>query len=182
MANCTKCGQPLKEGAKFCGQCGAAVSCCSKCGHPLPEGAAFCGQCGGAANHAGPGPEAGVSPPGPPTGPIAAPAAITLGYVRFDVRKPIYGGLMNTLARITNTILVDGYELRTVPFGETVDCEVPVGVHTIQIAHTYSTITTLNMPITRTSDALQLSVAPGKLPVVVAEYNFFTWRFDLRLG
>lgn len=89
---------------------------------------------------------------------------------------------MTALAAITNTILVDGYELRTVNFGETVDCAVPLGRHAIEIVHTYRTVTTLNMPISRTSDALELSVEPGTLPVVVAAYNFFTWKFDLSLG
>ncbi len=48
MPNCTKCGQPLKEGAEFCAQCGAAVKHCPKCGQPLKEGAVFCAQCGAA--------------------------------------------------------------------------------------------------------------------------------------
>ena len=181
MANCARCGQALKDGARFCGACGAAVRFCGKCGALLKDGAAFCGQCGAAANETAPASETGASPPAPIPYPAAMQAAPAPGWVRFDVRKPIYGGMMNALARITNTILVDGIELRTVPLGEKADCEIPVGVHAIQVAHTYSTVTTLGIPITRTSDPLQLTVAPGTLPVVVAVYNFFTWKFDLHL-
>jgi uncharacterized Zn finger protein (UPF0148 family) len=61
---CKKCGTQLKDGAKFCPQCGAAVSVpvipdpnppqekmsvellCKNCGTALKEGALFCENCG----------------------------------------------------------------------------------------------------------------------------------------
>ena len=59
MANCTKCGSPLKPGAKFCTKCGTPVAqpqqasnqpqatmACPKCGSPLKPGAKFCTKCG----------------------------------------------------------------------------------------------------------------------------------------
>ncbi len=49
MANCVKCGAPLREGAKFCGACGAKIEAqrfCTQCGEPLAPGEKFCVQCG----------------------------------------------------------------------------------------------------------------------------------------
>lgn len=52
---CTACGAPLKTGARFCGQCGAAAgsvrnsnakSLCPSCGHEVTLGKKFCGSCG----------------------------------------------------------------------------------------------------------------------------------------
>lgn len=53
---CSKCGNEIAEGKKFCGKCGnpmgAAVPAsaggviCSKCGAPVTPGKKFCGKCG----------------------------------------------------------------------------------------------------------------------------------------
>lgn len=49
---CSKCGQPVRDGAAFCGSCGARVEeevagmVCSACGHTAEPGMAFCDQCG----------------------------------------------------------------------------------------------------------------------------------------
>ena len=48
---CTKCGNELKDGVKFCPQCGEAVKevCnmkCRKCGKKLNENVKFCSACG----------------------------------------------------------------------------------------------------------------------------------------
>jgi hypothetical protein len=58
---CSKCGKPIKPGAKFCGSCGAAcvigapaenvvkapaAPVCPSCGNPLAPGKKFCGSCG----------------------------------------------------------------------------------------------------------------------------------------
>lgn len=64
--NCSKCGSPLREGKKFCGNCGTMVSeteaaslsrvtnkeganggqYCNKCGTPVVLGKNFCSKCG----------------------------------------------------------------------------------------------------------------------------------------
>lgn len=50
--NCTKCGQPLTESAKFCPSCGTRVEqqqssvFCSACGTKLEPSAQFCPACG----------------------------------------------------------------------------------------------------------------------------------------
>ena len=51
MAVCRKCGSELREGAKFCTKCGAAVASesmlkCPVCGASVSEGAKFCNACG----------------------------------------------------------------------------------------------------------------------------------------
>lgn len=59
MAQCLKCGNDLKPGAKFCMKCGTPVSAsvnqvksvetvavCPQCGKPLKPGAKFCMGCG----------------------------------------------------------------------------------------------------------------------------------------
>ncbi len=52
---CSYCGSDVKEGAKFCRECGKEIivktealnsSLCSACGNVLDEGAAFCNECG----------------------------------------------------------------------------------------------------------------------------------------
>jgi uncharacterized membrane protein YvbJ len=45
---CPKCGEPLKEGAKFCHKCGAKIGAkvCKSCGKDIPEDAKFCPFCG----------------------------------------------------------------------------------------------------------------------------------------
>ncbi len=44
---CVKCGKDIAEGAKFCPECGAKQALeCPKCHNPLTAGAKFCGNCG----------------------------------------------------------------------------------------------------------------------------------------
>lgn len=44
---CPSCGQPVREGAKFCDNCGAPLELtCPECGHTLRLGAKFCDNCG----------------------------------------------------------------------------------------------------------------------------------------
>jgi predicted nucleic acid-binding Zn ribbon protein len=46
-ASCPQCGSPLKQGAKFCSECGAALSLfCPSCGAPREVGDRFCSVCG----------------------------------------------------------------------------------------------------------------------------------------
>ena len=48
-ASCPDCGRPLREGAKFCDNCGAALALpavCAECGAALRSGAKFCANCG----------------------------------------------------------------------------------------------------------------------------------------
>src|ERR1700674_2552697 len=43
----SKCGEEIREGRRFCGNCGSAVSNrCTKCGAENPPRDAFCGDCG----------------------------------------------------------------------------------------------------------------------------------------
>ncbi|MBC7249994.1 MAG: zinc ribbon domain-containing protein [Anaerolineae bacterium] len=44
---CPSCGQPVREGAKFCDNCGAPLQLnCPQCGQALRPGAKFCDNCG----------------------------------------------------------------------------------------------------------------------------------------
>jgi hypothetical protein len=46
---CTSCKQPLRQGAKFCDNCGAPAPSsrnCRSCAKPLRPGARFCDECG----------------------------------------------------------------------------------------------------------------------------------------
>ena len=50
---CSKCGNEVPEGKKFCGKCGNPMTVteakglvCSKCGSPITPGKKFCGKCG----------------------------------------------------------------------------------------------------------------------------------------
>ncbi len=44
---CPKCGAPVKEGSKFCAECGTSLQpTCPKCGKQLNPGAKFCPECG----------------------------------------------------------------------------------------------------------------------------------------
>lgn len=44
---CPKCGHEVKEGSKFCKNCGSQVeSKCPKCGNEVKEGSKFCKNCG----------------------------------------------------------------------------------------------------------------------------------------
>ncbi len=47
QALCPKCGKPVKEGSKFCPECGTSLQPnCPKCGSKLNAGAKFCPECG----------------------------------------------------------------------------------------------------------------------------------------
>jgi hypothetical protein len=175
MSSCTKCGQPLQDGANFCRECGAAVRHCSRCGEQLNEGAAFCGNCGAAATQVAPDDGAGVCPPSP-TSYAAPPAPAASAYVRLTLGKIGF-----FFGKITITILVDGNAVRTIQMNETVDLVVPVGRHTIELVQVYSSIGTLNMPVTRKSD-LELNAAAGALTMVTGTYSTLLGKFTMDLG
>jgi uncharacterized Zn finger protein (UPF0148 family) len=183
MPNCTKCGQPLKGGAMFCAQCGAAVKYCPKCGQPLKDGAMFCAQCGAPVSEMCPGFGPSVPPSASPTGAYAAQGSMTLGRVRFTLLKPSLLQLNESLrlAHYTNTIFVDGYALRTIEMGETVEFDLPAGNHAIQLEHKYGGVSTLGLSIQRMSNLLEVPVVAGMLPVVAGEYNYLWWKFYLNL-
>jgi hypothetical protein len=176
MSNCTKCGQALEEGAKFCAQCGAPVRNCPSCGELVKDGAAYCGKCGAAVNEAAPDYGAGVSPSAPISYPVAAQAPATSAYVRLTIDEiiPFFG-------QMTITILVDGNAVGTIQMNGTVDLVVPVGRHTIELVQVYHSIGTLNIPVTRKSD-LELNVVPGALTVVTGIYSHLLGKFNLHLG
>ena len=84
---CPKCGNEVKDGAKFCAKCGWAVPVtavptvvvqtapvekrCASCGTALKDGVKFCPKCGGAVS-------AGGSPVTPPPVSIQQQAAVLL--------------------------------------------------------------------------------------------------------
>jgi len=44
---CPSCGKPIRQGAKFCDQCGASMqAACPECGASVRPGAKFCDSCG----------------------------------------------------------------------------------------------------------------------------------------
>jgi len=185
MADCTKCGVQLKDGARFCAQCGAAVNYCPKCGQTLKDGARFCAGCGAPVSESSsPADGPAYSPaPYPGSNPLQnsiqnpiqqAPTATA--WVNFTVVD--YRGLFG---QITNTIVIDGYEVRTVQVGETIVFEIPAGKHEIQLVQVYRSLGTLNMPITRKSNELELTVQPGAQAVEVAEYGRILGKFSLSL-
>lgn len=176
MSNCPKCGQPLNEGAKFCGLCGAAVRHCPKCGAELKEGAAYCGQCGAAANEVAPDYGAGVAPTPPISYPVPVQAPVALANVRLTL-----GEIGFFFGQITMTILVDGNAVRTIQMNETVDLVVPVGRHTIELVQVYHSAATFNQPITRRSD-LELNVEAGTQTVVTGSYSVLFGKFGLSLN
>lgn len=183
MANCTNCSQPLKDGAMFCVQCGAAVQYCPECGQPLKNGAMYCAQCGAAVNGVRPDIGTSVSPSASPAGAYAVQGSMTLGRVRFTIPKPSLLQLNEDLrlAHYTNTIFVDGYAVRTIEMGEPVEFELPVGIHAIQLEHKYSGVSTLGLSIQRMSNRLEVPVVAGMLPVVAGDYNYLWWKFNLNL-
>ena len=176
MSNCTKCGQPLKEGANFCAECGAPVRRCPGCGELVKEDAAYCGKCGAAVNQVAPNDGAVVSPSAPISDPAAAQAPATLGYLRITIDEISF-----FFGQITITILIDGNAVRTIQMNETVDLVVPPGRHTLELVQVYHSAATLNVPITRKSD-LQLDVVAGALTVVTGTYSTFFGKFGLELG
>lgn len=141
----------------------------------------FCGQCGAAVNGA-PDSGANASPVASYIYPVATQVAVT-GTVRFTLPKPFFAKLAKFLPVVwfTNTILLDGYDLRTIEMGETIDLEIPVGPHTIQLVHAYRSITTLGLTISRKSNLLQLTIAPEMLPAVSGVYDYLWQKFDLSL-
>jgi Double zinc ribbon len=176
MADCTKCGVQLKDGSRFCAQCGAPVEYCPKCGQTLKDGAQFCGGCGAPVGESSPHPDVPANSPAPAPGgnPIQAPA--TTAWVNFTVVD--YGGLFG---QITNTIVVDGHDVRPVQVGETIVFEILAGKHVIQLVQVYRSAATLNMAITRKSNLLELTVQAGAQAVVVAEYGRILGKFNLSL-
>ncbi len=176
MSDCTKCGQPLKDGSSFCAQCGAAVKYCGKCGQMLKDGGRFCGVCGAAVEQSSPDPQI----PAYPSAPVAAVNPIETppgtAWVNFTVVD--YGGFFG---QITNTIVVDGQDVRTVQIGETVVFAIPTGSHVIQLVQVYHSAATLNIPITRKSNELGFTVAAGAQAVVAAEYGYILGKFSLSL-
>ncbi len=176
MADCTKCGQPLKDGSSFCAQCGAAVKRCPKCGHVLQDDAMFCGQCGADVSQSSPDPQTPVYPSAPSAGGIPVQAPATTAWVNFAVVD--YGGFFG---QITNTIVLDGYDVRTIQIGETVVFAIPPGSHVIQLVQVYHSAATLNIPITRKSNELGFAVSAGAQAVVVAEYGYLLGKFSLSL-
>jgi hypothetical protein len=176
MADCAKCGQPIKDGASFCAQCGATVKHCPQCGQLLIDGARFCGACGAVVSEPSPDPQAPAYPPAPPVAANPVQAAGPPSWVNFTVVD--YSGFFG---QVTNTIVVDGNDVRTVQIGETVVFQVPPGSHAIQLVQVFRSVATLKMGITRKSNLLEFTVAPGTQAVVAAEYGFILGKFSLSL-
>ncbi len=181
MADCTKCGVRLKDGARFCAQCGAAVNYCPKCGQTLNDGARFCAGCGAPVSESSSQADVPAYPPAPYPGsnPIQNPvqqALTATAWVNFTVFDA--GGLFG---QITNTIVVDGHDVRTVQVGETIVFEIPAGKHVIELVQVFRSAATLNMGITRKSNQLELTVQPGAQAIVVAEYGRILGKFSLSL-
>jgi Double zinc ribbon len=176
MADCTKCGVQLKDGARFCAQCGAAVNYCPKCGQTLKDGARFCAGCGAPVSESSSQADVPAYPPAPGPGANPTQTGATTAWVNFTVVD--YGGLFG---QITNTVVVDGHEIRTVQVGETIVFEILAGKRAIQLVQVYRSLGTLNMPITRKSNLLELTVQPGTQAVVVAEYGRILGKFSLSL-
>ena len=111
-----------------------------------------------------------------------APAGIrsqtpaTTAWVSFTVVD--YGGFFG---QIVNTIVVDGYDVRTIQIGETVVFAIPSGSHVIQLVQVYHSFATLNIAITRKSNQLEFTVSAGAQAVVVAEYGYILGKFSLSL-
>jgi Mg-chelatase subunit ChlD len=69
---CPSCGNENREGAAFCGGCGARlVAKCASCGADLDAGSKFCTSCGTPVAAA-----AAPAAPTPPAPPISGPAAV----------------------------------------------------------------------------------------------------------
>src|SRR2546421_8768054 len=64
---CPSCGHDNKAGAKFCGNCGAALAlACPSCGEPHEAGQRFCNECGSALETAAAAATTAPSQPSPP--------------------------------------------------------------------------------------------------------------------
>jgi hypothetical protein len=83
---------------------------------------------------------------------------------------------------MTNKILVDGREQRTIQMGETVDLEVPPGKHVIQLVLVARSIATLFIPIKRKSNVVELTAEGQTQSAVLAEYDRIWGKYKLRLG
>jgi class 3 adenylate cyclase/tetratricopeptide (TPR) repeat protein len=70
VERCARCGAPLGEGYRFCGNCGAPAGGCPACGEPVIAGNRFCHVCGHAQ---------GEAAPAPPVTASAAPGAAAIG-------------------------------------------------------------------------------------------------------
>jgi hypothetical protein len=96
--------------------------------------------------------------------------------VKFTLAKTTLFGQM------TNKILVDGREQRTIQMGETVDLEVPPGKHVIQLVLVARSIATLFIPIKRKSNVVELTAEGQTQSAVLAEYDRIWGKYKLRLG
>jgi hypothetical protein len=170
----------LNDGARFCAHCGAAVNYCPKCGQTLKDGARFCAICGAPVGESSFQADMPAYPPAPypASNPIQNPiqAPTVTAWVNFTVVEA--GGLFG---QITNTIVVDGHEVRTIQVDETIVFEILAGKHVIQLVQVFRSAATLNMAITRKSNELELTAQPGTQAVVVAEYGRILGKFSLSL-
>ena len=103
MAKCSKCGNELKDGQKFCMKCGTPVSAnlqtaaakqvdtpavCAKCGNPLLPGKKFCMKCGTPVSAALQQPQAQPGQKGWFTDGVRAVAnAVTGGALNRDIER-----------------------------------------------------------------------------------------------
>ena len=159
MPNCTSCGRPLKDGAMFCAECGVAVKYCRNCGQLLKDGAMFCAK----------------------SGAVATQGSTTLASVRFTLPEPSFAQLQKYLAfHFKNNIYVDGYALRAIEMGETVEFELPAGNHMIQLEH-ISPLSPIGPTIPKRSNQLRVTVVAGTLLAVAGEYEYVWQNFNLRL-
>ena len=102
--------------------------------------------------------------------------ATALPKIRFTLAQTALFGQM------TNTILVDGRAQQTIQMGRTVDFEVPVGNHTIQLVLVARSIATLFIPVTRKSNILELTASAGTQSAVFGEYDRVWGNFKLRVA
>ena len=103
MAKCSKCGNELRDGQKFCMKCGTPVSAptqsvvklqpketavCAKCGNPLNPGQKFCMKCGTPVNAVPQQPQAQPGQKGWFTDGVRAVAnAVTGGALNRDIER-----------------------------------------------------------------------------------------------
>lgn len=103
MAKCSKCGNEIQDGQKFCMKCGNPVSAannktasstieapkvCSKCGNPLNPGQKFCMKCGTPVNAAPQQPQVQPGQKGWFTDGVRAVAnAVTGGALNRDIER-----------------------------------------------------------------------------------------------
>jgi hypothetical protein len=68
-------------------------------------------------------------------------------------------------------VVLDGQPLRTVQFGETLVLDVPPGQHAIQTKLVSRSFATLFITVTRTSKALNVTVAPDTQLSIMGKYS-----------